>query len=290
MKNKEIIYGKLIAERLGAELIGLNLPIYKLQSLHMVQPNTLSFISRPIYSEPCIGATFIISKHKKCIYPDANSYIVHENPRSAMAKIAGELFFQWPKGNRSPSARISNESVVPASCYIGENCVIEPGVELGENAWLGSNVVIKSGTKVGNRVKIGSGVVLGEDGLGCCYYDKQLIDMPHFGGVLIADDVVIGPNSCIQKGTFSNTTIGEQTKISQMVSVGHNSSIGKRNQLAGMAHVSGSVIIGDDNFIGANSSLKDGICIGCNTVIGIGEVIRENVADGQTVWTKRIDI
>lgn len=147
------------------------------------------------------------------------------------------------------------------------NCVIERDVRIGAGTAIYSGSVIKERCEIGNGCIIHSGVVIGTDGFG--YYEKhgQIIKIPHIGIVRIGDRVEIGSNSCIDRATVDVTEIGNDTKIDNMVYIGHNCKVGERCYIAAMSALAGSVILGNHVVIMGQVGIADHLTIGDDSVI-----------------------
>lgn len=137
---------------------------------------------------------------------------------------------------------------------------------------LGKNLEICKTVKLGNE---GFGFEPDENG--------NLIFFPHFGNVIIGNNVRIGSYSCIDRGNMHDTIIGDNVKIDNLVHIAHNVSIGKNTMVVAGAVVCGSVSIGENCFIGANSTIKEHLKIGDNVLIGMGSVITKNIPDNE-IW------
>lgn len=140
--------------------------------------------------------------------------------------------------------------------------------------------ILYSWVKKGKYVSVGPYSVIGKDGFG---YSKGR-HIPHIGGVILADDVEIGANCCIDRAKLENTVIGAETKLDNLVHVAHNCQIGKRNLLCAGVIIGGSVITGDNCFIGLNATIKDHVKIGNNVTIGCGANVVNNIPDGKTIF------
>lgn len=138
--------------------------------------------------------------------------------------------------------------------------------------------------KIGKNVKIGPGCRIGFDGHG---YEKNEEGcwerFPHYGGVVIEDDVEIGANTCIDRGTLSDTVIGKGTKIDNLVHIGHNARIGKNCYITAKCMM-GRSIIGDDVWVGPCSSILPGVNVGKGAFIGMGSVVVEDVEEYTLVY------
>lgn len=185
------------------------------------------------------------------------------------------------------NAIIDVNSSISDSVYIGSNCVIESGVVIGEGSHISDNVVIKRNVVIGKNVLIHPGAVLGTDGFG---YEKRrdgsYVKFTHIGTVVIEDDVEIGANTVIDRGTLSETRIGSGTKIDNLVHIAHNVTIGKNCLVIAQAMLAGGVKIDDGVWVGPSSSILDKVRIGRGAFVGMGVPVIRNIKDGDkyTVW------
>lgn len=162
-------------------------------------------------------------------------------------------------------------AVIGAGCKIGRGCTIHP------NAVLYQNVVL------GERVEVHAGSVLGGDGFGYRQSEGRHLKIPHSGRLEVADDVEIGSNCTIDRGTFEATRIGEGTKIDNLVMVGHNNQIGRHNLLCGLVGIAGSCKTGDYVVMAGQAGIKDNTQIGSGVIVGAQAGVHRNVPDGQHV-------
>jgi len=161
---------------------------------------------------------------------------------------------------------------------IGRNSTISNSAHVYAFVYIGDNV------KIGNNVTIKSGSVIGSDGFGFVKNQKGVFEkFPHIGGVIIGDNVDIGANTCIDRGTLGDTTIGQGTKIDNLVHIAHNVVIGKNCAIIAQAMIGGSAKIGDGSWIAPTACIRDGIVIGKNVLVGMGAVVTKNVDDDDIV-------
>jgi UDP-3-O-[3-hydroxymyristoyl] glucosamine N-acyltransferase len=170
--------------------------------------------------------------------------------------------------------QIGAHSVIGAGCWIGENCRIHP------------RVTFYTGVRIGHRVEIHSGAVLGADGFGFAFDGERYWKFPQAGIVELSDDVEIGANTTIDRGSLDDTRISEGVKLDNLVHVGHNVQIGQHTVIAAQTGVSGSstlghhVVLGGQVGIADHCTLEDGSIAGAQAGIPTGKIIRK----GQTVW------
>jgi UDP-3-O-[3-hydroxymyristoyl] glucosamine N-acyltransferase len=170
--------------------------------------------------------------------------------------------------------QIGAHSVVGAGCWIGEQCRIHP------------RVTLYAGVRIGRRVEIHSGAVIGADGFGYAQGEGRYLKFPQAGIVEIADDVEIGANTTIDRGSLDDTRIAEGVKLDNLVHIGHNCQIGAHTVMAAQVGLSGScdfgkhVVVGGQAGFGEQCTLEDGAIIGGQSGVLGGKTIRS----GQTVW------
>jgi UDP-3-O-[3-hydroxymyristoyl] glucosamine N-acyltransferase len=170
--------------------------------------------------------------------------------------------------------QIGAHSVVGAGCWIGDDCRIHP------------RVTLYAGVRIGHRVEIHSGAVIGADGFGYAHGEGRYWKFPQAGIVEIADDVEIGANTTIDRGSLDDTRIAEGVKLDNLVHIAHNCQIGAHTVMAAQAGLSGScefgkhVVVGGQAGFGEQCYLEDGAIIGGQSGVLGGKVVRS----GQTVW------
>lgn len=206
------------------------------------------------------------------------------NPKLVFIRLAEKFFVRKISAHIHNSAVIDSEAILGKNVYIGPNTVIEKCI-IGENCVIHGNCYIFSGTRIGNGVKIFPGTVIGSDGFGYTRSGNgKLEKFPHFGGVEISDEVEIGSNTSIDRGTLGNTVIEEGVKIDNLVHVAHNVFIGKHSMVIANSMIGGSTKIGAYSWIAPSVNLMNQIVIGKNVTIGMGSVVTKNVPDNET-WT-----
>ncbi len=195
------------------------------------------------------------------------------------------------------SAQLGVNCVVGAGCYIGrdvvlgDNVFLYPNVTILDDTTIGNNTVVWSGTVIRERSEIGSycifhsNVSIGSDGFGYRPSDdgRGLVKIPQIGNVVIGHQVEIGANSCVDRGKFSSTVIGDGCKLDNLVQIGHNSVMGRSCIMAGGSGLAGSVTLGDGVIIGGSASIKDHITVHSGAVVGGGSGVMSDVAAGKTV-------
>ena len=233
------------------------------------------------------------------------STIEVERPRLAMMKLL-HVFYEAPDApvGVHPSAVIHPEAKLGKNVSIGPNVVIGRGTVIGDNtkilanvyigkfAKIGENCLFHPGVNIGDFIQIGNraiihhGASIGADGFSFVTEtpdnieqakqdgeikggkeNQKVYKIPSLGSVVIADDVEIGANTTIDRGTVENTTIGAQTKIDNLVQIGHNCKIGKACMIVSQVGIAGSCVVGDRVVIAGQAGLADHISVGDDSII-----------------------
>ncbi len=185
-----------------------------------------------------------------------------------------------------PYAVIGEGAHIGDGTQIGAHCVIGAGCWIGENCRIHPRVTLYAGVRLGHRVEIQAGTVIGADGFGYAFDGERYWKFPQAGIVEIGDDVEIGANSTIDRGSLDDTRIGEGVKLDNLVHVGHNVQIGAHTVVAAQTGISGSsrlghhVVCGGQVGIADHCTLEDGAIAGAQAGIPTGKTIRR----GQPVW------
>lgn len=197
-----------------------------------------------------------------------------------------------PLAQIAANVSIGPYAVIGEDAHIGEGTQIGPHVVVGAGSWLGkdcrihAHVTLYSGVRVGHRVEIHSGAVIGADGFGYAHGEGRYLKFPQVGIVEIGDDVEIGANTTIDRGSLDDTRIASGVKLDNLVHIGHNCEIGEHTVIAAQAGLSGSckfgagVVVGGQAGFGERCELEDRSVIGGQSGVLGGKVIHS----GETVW------
>ena len=183
-----------------------------------------------------------------------------------------------------PYAVIGERVVLGDRCWIGAHCAVGAGVAVGEDSRLHPHVTLYEGAIVGRRVALHSGVRVGSDGFGYVYRDGRHEKIPHVGRCVIEDDVEIGANTTIDRGSIDDTVIGAGTKIDNLVHVGHNVRIGRLCLLMAQVGIAGSAHLEDGCIVAGQAGLGGHITVGKGARIGGQAGVFGDVPAGQT-WS-----
>ena len=213
--------------------------------------------------------------------------IVSERPKLDFSRAA-RLLHPPPagRGMRDPSAVVSPEAVigqqvdlgphvvVGAGARLGDRSILHAGVVVGDNCRIGSDcilhprVVLYPGTELGCRVTLHAGVVLGADGFGYVFDGLSQVKFPQAGGIVIEDEVEIGANTTVDRGSLGMTRIGRGSKIDNLVQIAHNTRIGSSVIIASQTGISGSAVIEDQVVIAGQAGFGERIRVKKGAVIG----------------------
>lgn len=240
----------------------------------------------------------IVSSAARARVPEGVACLVSRHPRYAHGLISRALFqarHLQPQGPEliSPAARIHPQAVIGpgvvigAGAAIGEatvirpNAVIGPGVQIGRHCSIGAGASVHCAL-VGDHVTLLSGARLGETGFGVTPGPQGLEDAPHFGRVIVQDHVSIGANTCIDRGVFGDTIIGERTKIDNLCQIAHNVVLGRGVIVAAFGGISGSVRVGDGSMLGGRVGIADHVTLGEGVSLAASAGLFRDVAAGET--------
>ena len=210
--------------------------------------------------------------------------VISDNPKNLMVECLKFYFEDKIKPEIHPTAIINQESIIGKNNFIGAFTVIEKGVEIGNNCVIESHVNIRANCKIGNNVLIKSGTVIGGKGFGYVKNEDNVWEnFPHFGKVVIEDNVEIGSNTCIDRGALGDTILKKGVKVDNLVHIAHNVVVGENSLIIADSMIGGSTVIGKNTWVAPSTALRNGITIGSDCVIGMGAIVIKSVEDGTTV-------
>jgi UDP-3-O-[3-hydroxymyristoyl] glucosamine N-acyltransferase len=233
--------------------------------------------------------------------PSGMALLVTADPYRAYAKVAAHFYPTLAvRPGIAASATVDPTAIVGNGCQIDAGAVIGARAEIGPNCRVGANAVIGDGVVVGedcsigpgaalvyccigNRVVIHGGVQIGHDGFGFAMGPKGHFKVPQLGRVIVEDDVEIGANTAIDRGTGPDTVIGAGTKIDNLVQIGHNVVVGKHCIIVSQVGISGSTEIGDFTMIGGQAGFTGHLKIGAGAQIAAQSGVMRDVAAGERI-------
>jgi UDP-3-O-[3-hydroxymyristoyl] glucosamine N-acyltransferase len=260
-----------LAVRFGCELQGdPDALVDRVAPLQEATPGAIAFLANPRYRRYLAGtrATAVVLEPAMAGECPVAALVVR-NPYATYARIA-QLLHPLPAvaGGRHPSAvveegaRVDPSACVDALAFVGAGAVIGPrasvgpgsvvlgGAQVGADTRLVARVTLGETVRLGERCVLYPGCVIGADGFGHAPDNGTYVKVPQLGGVVIGDDVEVGANTTIDRGTIGDTVIGNGVKIDNQVQIGHNVRVGEHTVIAGCAGISGSATVGRRCMIG----------------------------------------
>jgi UDP-3-O-[3-hydroxymyristoyl] glucosamine N-acyltransferase len=303
-KKQGIFSLKMLAEKSGAEWDGNpNFELHDIASLEKASSTEICAVMRKegLESLPTskAGAYILNPDYKQQAPKDAN-LILTKTPYKTFAAIM-RIFYPFPQAE----LRVQSMEIHP-SAKIGEGCLISPGAyigegaEIGENTYIGPNVIIGHGviighrcvvhsgahisyTLMGNGVTVFPGASLGQTGFGFVMDTDGPVDMPQLGRVIVGDNVRIGANTTIDRGTLGDTVIGSGCRIDNLVQIAHNVQLGRGCIIVAQVGIAGSTKIGDFAAIAGQAGLTEHLNIGKNVRIAAQSGVLRDVPEGETI-------
>ena len=257
--------------------------------LRAAGPGQVSFMDNRRYLtalEATTAGAVIVSADLRDRVPTGTIAIVTKAVSEGWARVA-ELFHPQPptRPGRHATAVIEDGAIVDLSAEIGAYAVIEAGAEIGANCRLGPFVSIGPGVTIGRdarisahvsishahlgaRVTLFPGVRVGQEGFGFAATATGFLSMPQLGRVMIGDDVEIGANTTIDRGSTGDTVIGAGTRLDNLVQIGHNVHLGRCCVIVAQAGIAGSTVLEDFVQVGGQAAITGHLRIGAGARIG----------------------
>ena len=262
--------------------------------------STITFLSNLKYKKylPTTGASAVVVPEASLL--DNKPGIVHHNPQLAIAKILGEFTpkLQYTSGVNE-TAYVDSKAKIGKNVTIGPFSVIEAGVIIGDDSNIGSHTVIDQktsigknckifsnihiyhGTNIGDNAIIHSGTVIGSDGFGFVTDQDINHKIPQNGYVIIGNDVEIGANCAIDRGTIGDTIIEDQCKLDNHVHLAHNVRLGKGCLLTAAVTIAGSVEVGEFCIFAGHVGVAPHVKIGARSVLAAKTGVSKSLTGGK---------
>lgn len=290
-----------LAGMLGAELTGQgpDLIVTGMAALDRAGPDQISFLTNPKYRH-LVGQTRAGAVLVSNDYSDkaACRLLKVKDPYLALARLTA-LFYPpvLPHAGIHPTAIIDPETSVADTASVGAHSVLEkgvrigdhtaifPGVFVGRDSVIGSNcivypnVTIYHGVNIGNSVIIHAGSVIGSDGFGYARDGNRYVKVPQIGGIVIEDDVEIGANCTLDRGSMGVTRIGRGVKLDNLVHVAHNVGIGADTAIAAQSGIAGSTTIGNRVTMAGQVGVAGHLVVGDDVVLTARAVAVKSVPE-----------
>ena len=296
-----------IAEAVGGTIVGdEKAVVHAIAPLDRAGPDELSFLATeryaPLLASSRAGIVLVAPELAELASP-ARARVVVERPHEALLALIPRLYtIAAPEPGVHPTAQIGRGARLGDGVHIGpfavigdgaslasrvaveSHCVVGAGVEIGDESRLYPGVTLYAGTRLGRRVAVHAGARVGSDGFGYVFRDGVHAKIPHVGRCIVEDDVEIGANSTIDRGSIDDTVIGAGTKIDNLVHVAHNVRIGRLCLLMAQVGIAGSARIGDGCILAGQSGVAGHVTIGDGARIAGRAAIIGDVPAGET-WS-----
>lgn len=207
------------------------------------------------------------------------------NPESSPGKGIATTAAIDPTASLGAGCFIADHVVIGENVVVGNNVRIESGARIerdcsiGDNTVIYQNVVIKRGTQIGSGCRLHPGVVLGADGFGLVRENSGWRRIPQLGRLVIGNDVDVGANTTIDRGSLGNTVVEDGVKMDNLIQIGHNVRIGANTVIAAHTAIAGSTVIGRHCEIGGCVGIMDHSEVGDNVKIGGGSVVSGRITE-----------
>ena len=272
---------KHIASLINCEYIGADdFPVLGMNEIHVVEPGDIVFVDHPKYYDKALNsAATIVLINKKVECPIGKALLISDDPFRDFNKLTQHFKpFVTADSAISKSAKIGEGTIIQPNCFIGNNVVI------GKNCLIHSNVSIYDDAIIGDHVTIHAGTVLGANAF---YYKKRPEGFDRLlsgGRVIIENHVDIGALCTIDRGVTGDTTIGEGSKLDNLIQIGHDTVIGKKCLIASQVGIAGCVVVEDEVTLWGQVGVKSGITISKGTVLYAQSGLGHTTEPGKTYF------
>jgi UDP-3-O-[3-hydroxymyristoyl] glucosamine N-acyltransferase len=272
--------------------------------LQTAGPKEVSFLDNRRYVsalDQTLAGAVIVHPDLAERVPSTTIPILTSEPYAAWARVAA-LFYPVPPSlpGIHPSAVVMEGALIDPSAEVGPLSVIEAGAEIGPGCRIGSCVAIGTGVVVGQDCRIGAhvslshailgarvyvypGARIGQEGFGFAYLKDGFLSVPQLGRVILEDDVEVGANTTIDRGSSQDTVIGAGSRLDNLVQIGHNVVLGRCCVIVSQVGISGSTVLGDYVRVGGQAGLTGHLRIGERAEIGAQAGVMSDVASGAKV-------
>ena len=290
-----------LAAKLGLTLKGEDAPFTGLNTLEAASETEVSFLANPKYAH-FLAQTKALAVIVSADFQDqVTTALVSENPYRDFAAAAS--FFER-KGSEfsgiSPAACIDPSASLGEGCAVypfafvgpravlGANCVLYPGAYVGEDCAIGANcvlypgAVVLAGVTLGEACVLNAGAVIGTDGFGFARMEGRMRKIPQIGSARLGDRVDVGANACVDRATLGATSIGNDSKLDNLVQIGHNVSLGEQCLIISQVGIAGSTKVGDRVTMAGQAGIAGHLTIGNDVTIGPQAGVPKDIPNGVT--------
>jgi UDP-3-O-[3-hydroxymyristoyl] glucosamine N-acyltransferase len=301
------ITAEAIADLVSGELIGDGrVAISGVAPLDRAEVGHLSILSsakyQPLFATTRAGVVLVDPEFRESV-GSPRARIIVKQPLEKLLSLLPRLYpARQSQQGIAPTARIGHGSLLGQNVSIGDYAVIGANAKIGDDVVIGAHCVVGDDVAIGNasrlwpqvtlypgasigaRVFLHSGARIGSDGFGYVFRDGAHHKIPHVGGCIIGDDVEIGANSTIDRGSIDDTVIGEGTKIDNLVHIAHNVRIGKKCLIMAQVGIAGSAAIRDGAILAGQAGISGHITIGAGARVAAQGGVFGDIPAGET-WS-----
>jgi UDP-3-O-[3-hydroxymyristoyl] glucosamine N-acyltransferase len=264
----------------------------------------VSFLDNRRYAwalDQTLAGAVIVHPDMAARVPATTVAILTSQPYAGWARVAA-LFYPVPPVSPGihPSAIVAGDALVDPSSEIGPFCVIEtgavigPGCRIGPSAIIGTGVIVGRDCRIGSHVSLGYAVLgarvyiypgarIGQEGFGFAAIKDGFLSVPQLGRVIIEDDVEVGANTTIDRGSSQDTVIGAGSRLDNLVQIGHNVVLGRCCIIVAQVGISGSTVLEDFVHVGGQAAMAGHLRIGQGAEIGAQAGVISDIGPGITV-------
>lgn len=294
------------AEAAGGRVLGdERIAFRRIAPLHDAGPDDLALLADRRYAgelQGCEARALLVSEALSSLPGGPRDRIVVRDAHRAMATLLSILHPEPPsRQGIHQEALVHPEATVCATACVGPNTVVGAGAAVGDGTTIGANcflgegvtvgsgctlfpsVTLYAGSVLGDRVIVHAGTRIGVDGFGYVLEDGRHVKVPQVGGCVIEDDVEIGANCTIDRGSIGDTRIGANSKLDNLVHIAHNVVIGPRSMVVAQVGIAGSTRIGKGVLLGGQAGLVGHLTVGDGARIGAQAGVISDIAEGQEV-------
>lgn len=301
------ITAEAIAELVAGELIGAGkTAVTAIAPLDRAERTDLSILSSAKY-QPLLASTkagvVLIDPEFRETPGSPPARIIVKRPLEKLLAVLPTLYPQAaPLSAVAPTARIGKGAVLGEGVSIGDYVVIGKNARIGDSVVIGAHSVVGDAASVGSgsrlwphvtvypratlgeRVFVHAGVRIGSDGFGYVFREGSHNKIPHVGRCILGDDVEVGANSTIDRGSIDDTVVGNGTKIDNLVHIGHNVRIGQNCLIMAQVGIAGSVTVGDGAILAGQAGISGHLTIGAGARIAAQAGVFGDIPPGET-WS-----
>lgn len=275
-----------LAERLSGTLEGsADVVLSSVASLKNAKSSDLSYAEAKFHAEARASQAGCILVREGEF--GGQTVIRVNNPKLAFARAAEVLLHGADRASFvHPTAVVEPDAVIGKGTQIGAGCTIGSAVRIGLNCTLHPRVTVYPNVEIGNNVIVHAGAVIGADGFGYVKDGARYVKFPQVGKVVIEDDVEIGANTCIDRGSLETTVIRRGVKLDNLIQIAHNVVVGEDTVIAAQTGISGSSTVGPQSILGGQVGIGEHARLDANTIIGgQGGVLNgKHVRGGEVLW------